>query len=124
MNPIYFFIGGLVLSIAWFRMDLLIKSESFVVILVMSSMLFCLGTVLILVHGASYASGALLCPLLTLGLFRIFRNLFLRLVGREPRDTLLDWSSGIAADSLFNILYFTLAALILIFVPFLTRRIG
>ena len=124
MNPIYFFIGGLVLSIAWFKMELLILRKSLLVVLGLSASLFLIGLVLLVIGSRSYLAGVLLCPLLSLGLFRLFRRVFLRCYDREPRDTLLNWSSGLAGDRLFNVLYFILGGLILLFVPVIIRRLG
>jgi len=123
MNPIALVLGAFVLSIAWFRMDLLINAKSFLIILSISTILFLIGVALYFLYGYSYLIGALLCPLLTVALFHFLRKVFLRLVGREPRDTLLDWTPGIAADRFFNVLYFMLGTLILIFVPILVRRL-
>lgn len=49
---------------------------------------------------------ALLAPLLSLGLYRICQRLFLSRVRHEPKDTYLNWAPGLAADRLFNIIYF------------------
>ena len=48
---------------------------------------------------------------------RLSRRVFLKYVGREPKDTYFVWSTkGLEPDIFFNILYFTLAQLILGFV--------
>jgi hypothetical protein len=123
-NPIYFFAGALVLSIAWFKMELLILKKSLLVIFGISASLFLIGIVLLVTGSRSYLAGVLLCPLLSLGLFRLFRRVFLSCCDREPRDTLLNWSSGLTGDRLFNILFFILGGLILVFVPVIIRRFG
>jgi len=123
MNPIYFFVGALVLTIAWFRMDLLIRARSFAIILGISISLGGLGIALHIIQRDSYLSGALLCPLLTLALFRTCRRLFMKIVKREPKDTLLDWSPGLGRDQLFNVLYFILGSLILVFFPVIIHRL-
>ena len=123
MNPIYVFVGALVLTIAWFRMDLLIRARSFAIILGISISLGVLGIALHIIQRDSYLSGALLCPLLTLALFRTCRRLFMKIVKREPRDTLLDWSPGLGRDQLFNVLYFILGSLILVFFPVIIHRL-
>ena len=124
INPIYFFASALVLSIAWFKMELLILRKSLVVIFGLSASLFLIGAILFFAGSRSYLTGALLCPLLSLGLFRLFRRIFLSCCDREPRDTLLNWSSGLAADRLFNVLYFMLGSLIIVFVPILIKQLG
>ena len=123
MNPIYFFVGAFVLTIAWFRMDLLIRARSFAIILGISISLGVLGITLHIIQRDSYLSGALLCPLMTLGLFRTCRRLFMKIVKREPKDTLLDWSPGLGRDQLFNVLYFILGSLILVFFPVIVQRL-
>ena len=118
MDVIYFSIGGFILTIAWFRMDLLIHKRSFRLTLGISVALFFIGLVLHFTDTARYsASGALLAPLLSLGLFQLCRKTFLKRYKREPRDTLLNWEPGLEADSIFNIVYFGLALFLLIFIP-------
>jgi hypothetical protein len=118
MDVIYLPIGGLVFTIAWFRMDLLIHEKSFRLILGVSVALFFIGLILHFTNATRYsASGALLTPLLSLVLFRLCRKTFLRLYKHEPRDTLLNWEPGLGADRLFNIVYFVLALFLFILVP-------
>ena len=48
-------------------------------------------------------------PLLHLLLFRACRGLFVGLKGREPKDTSLVFTSGLAADRIFALVYVLLA---------------
>ena len=116
MDYIYVFTGGFVILIVIFRRELLTEIKSYRIILGISTVLFLVG---VLLHytpvGRYYASGALLSPLLTLGLFRLFRKIFLNRFKHEPRDTFLDWETGLAADRLFNFFYFMSAFLLLMF---------
>ena len=48
-------------------------------------------------------------PLLHLLLFRVCRALFVRLKGREPKDASLVFTSGLAADRAFALVYVLLA---------------
>jgi len=65
MNPYYFFIDGFVIAIAWFRMELLIRIESFRIISGVSTALFCTGVFLHFTEtGQESAYGALLNPAL------------------------------------------------------------
>jgi hypothetical protein len=57
---------------------------------------------------------SLMNPLVSLGLFKLMRKLFVQLKHREPIDTFFDGSSGLAADRWFNILYFTLGVFLLL----------
>ena len=57
---------------------------------------------------------SLMNPLVSLGLFLLMRKLFVHWKHREPVDTFFDWRPGLAADRLFNILYFTLGTFLLI----------
>jgi hypothetical protein len=110
MSPIYFSVGGLVFAIALFKRELLTRKESFVVILAVSAALFVTGLVLNFTEpGRDSACGALLCPLLSLGLYQLYRWVFIKSQRREPVDTWLSWQSGTGADRLFNVAYFVSA---------------
>jgi hypothetical protein len=67
--------------------------------------------------GSDFTHQALsLAPLQTLGLFRLFRRLFIGHFNREPKDTAFTAERGLAADRFFNIVYACLAMPIL-FLP-------
>jgi hypothetical protein len=107
MDILLFSVGGLVFVIALFKRELLVERESFRLILGISALLFIAG--LALHFSAAWRDsncGALLVPLISLGFYRLCRKIFLWLFKREPRDTYLDWSPGMGADRLFNIVYF------------------
>ncbi len=111
MNPFYFALGGLVFAIAIFRRELLIRTESFRIILIVSVGLFFTGLALHLTNpGRNSTSGALLCPLFSLGLYRLCYRVFVMRLKREPRDTFFNWDKGMGADRVFNIVYFVLTA--------------
>ena len=114
MLYIYILIGMFVAVLALFRRELLIQTDSFRAILAVSTLLFLIG---IFLHstaaGRNAPSGALLAPLMSLALYRVTRKLFLLKFRREPRDTFMDWSSGLAWDRVFNIVYFAGSAWIL-----------
>lgn len=119
MDPFYFVIGGFVIFIFIFKMEMLVRKESFRIILGISFLLFLIGLVLHFTEaGRSSLSGALLCPLLSLGLFRLLRRVFLRWFKHEPRDTFFNWNLGLDEDRIFNISYFAMAILLWMFVPF------
>ena len=119
MDPIYFAIGGFVVFIFIFKMELLILKESFRIILYISVALFLAGLVLHFTEAGRYpTSGALICPLMSLGLFRLCRKLFLMWFKHEPRDTFLNWEAGLGEDRLFNIIYFAVAGAVWMLVPF------
>lgn len=104
-----------VVIIALFKRDLLIQKESFRVIMAISIILFAAGWLLHFTEtGRAAPSGALLAPLLSLGLYRILRKIFVRRFQREPRDTYMNWSPGLAWDRLFNMLYFAGSAWLLL----------
>lgn len=110
MDPIFFSIGGLVFAIGIFRRELLVQKETFRIILGVSVALFLAGLIIHFATPGRYpGSGALLSPLLSLGLFRLCRRVFLKRLKREPRDTWLNWDQGMGADRMFNILYFVSA---------------
>jgi hypothetical protein len=115
-------IGACVVYAIFFRRELLIEERSFKIFLVLSIILFLLGLVTIALYFMGFQKilsppGALLCPLITLAQFRLSRRVFLKYVGREPKDTSFVWSTkGLGPDILFNLLYFIPAFWILIFV--------
>ena len=53
--------------------------------------------------------GALLSPLLSVGLFWAMRKLFRLWLKRNPEDTFANWNSGMGPDRVFNIVFFTSA---------------
>lgn len=111
MDPFYFAIGGLVFAIALFKRELLVQKKSLRVILVVSVGLFLTGLTIHFTNaGRDSTSGALLCPLLSLGLYLLCHKVFLMRFKREPKDTFFNWGQGMGADRLFNIAYFVLAA--------------
>lgn len=65
----------------------------------------------------NYLSGALLCPLLTFGLFRLLLWLFEKTYHRTPASTFLNFDPNLSADRLFNVVYFILGSLIVVFLP-------
>jgi hypothetical protein len=110
VDPIYFSIGGLVFAIGIFKRELLITRASFRLILGISVILFFVGMALhFTAAGRDSACGALLVPLLSLGLFRLCRRAFVRRFQREPKDTWLNWDDGLGPDKVFNIAYFVAA---------------
>jgi hypothetical protein len=111
MGTLLFLVGGLVLTIALFKRELLVESESFRLILGVSALLFVAGLALHFSDAWRDSNcGALLVPLISLGFYRLCRRIFIRLYKREPRDTYLDWSPGMGVDRVFNIVYFVLGS--------------
>jgi hypothetical protein len=107
MQYVYIFIGMFVSIIALFKRELLVQKDSFRIILGASIALFLCSFILHMAEGNPGSfSGALLAPLLSLGLYRFYRVLFVQRIHREPKDTFFDWASGLTADRLFNIVYF------------------
>src|SRR5712664_2912063 len=103
MQCVYVFTGMFVSIIALFKRELLVQKGSFRIILGASIALFvCSFGLHIAERNPGSFSGALLAPLLSLGLYRFYRVLFVKRVHREPRDTFLDWKSGLRGDRLFN----------------------
>ena len=110
--------GGIVIGIAHFKMELLIQKQSFRIILWASILLFLACLMLILTGAISDPIyGALISPLVSLGVFRLCRRIFLRRMGREPSDTFLNWQDSLAADRLFNVVFFVLASWLWIISP-------
>ncbi len=112
-------VGGFVIYTFLSRRELLIEGEGFRLILGVSAALFATGIVLHFTEAGRYSmSGALLCPLLSLGLFRMFRRVFINRFKHEPRDTFFNWNPGLGEDRVFNIVYGVSAALLWMFVTF------
>jgi len=116
-DVLYAVIGGLVIGLFILKRELLTDRKAFLTVLGISIILSVLG---ICIHfssgGGNSMSGALLAPLLDLGLYRLLRAFYIQRVGSEPRDTYLIWTPGMPADRIFNIVYLTLALLLWIFV--------
>jgi hypothetical protein len=110
MDYLLFFSGLFVTCIALFKRELLVNRQSFQIILVFSLASFILAIALHFTEpGRRSSSGALLTPLISLGLYRFGRSIFVRRFNHEPRDTYMDWSPGMAADRVFNIVYFVVS---------------
>lgn len=125
MDPFYFAIGGFVIVIAIFRREILIEQPTFGIVLALSAALFIVGLVLSFAEADRHSmSGALLCPLISLGLFRVLRHFFLQRFKHEPVDTFLNWGRGLAADRLFNIVYFVTASWLWMFLPFVINQLA
>lgn len=113
MDYIYIPIGMFVSILVLWKRELLVERTSFRLILGVSMILFITGVVLHWTDAdRESSSGALLTPLVSLGLYRLLHRVFLHRFRRDPRDTYLDWTSGMAVDRLFNIAYFSLSFLI------------
>jgi hypothetical protein len=107
MDLVYVFLGAMPVLVFLGKRELLIKGESFRLILAISLALFCAGLTLHFTDVGRYStSGALLAPLTTLGLFRLLRKVFVKLRKREPRETFLESEPGLGPDMLFNFVYF------------------
>lgn len=117
MDKFYIFIGLIVYLIVLFRRELLIQKESFRLILGASIGLFFIGVVLHFTDAGRYsASGALLCPLISLFLFRLYRKWFIKWFKHEPQDTFFKWEAGQGSDRLFNFVYFVPTALLMMLI--------
>jgi hypothetical protein len=107
MEYLYILAGMFVSIIAFLKRELLVKQTSFRIILGVSAALFVAGSVLHFIDPDPYSPcGALLAPLLSLGVYRLYRKLFLLRAQHEPKDTSLNWAAGLGADRIFNIAYF------------------
>ena len=116
MDYLYFIIGYFVAGIALFKRKLLVHKHTSNIILAISVVLFVLGIGLHFTEwGRQAPVGSLLTPLMSLALWRFCRAVFLTRLKREPKDTAMDWSPGMAADRLFNIVFFVLSAWLVIF---------
>lgn len=106
MDLLYIFTGLSVVFIGLFKRELLIEKDTFRLVLWASVILFFVGVVLHFTKLERYSMcGALVIPLVSLGLFRLYRNAFLKRFKREPKDTFLNSEAGLGADMLFNFLF-------------------
>lgn len=125
MLYLYIFAGLSVTIVAFFRRQLLVQERSFKLILACAIALFTVGILLHFTeHGRAAPSGALLAPLICLALYRVLRRIFKRRFHQEPRDTYLNWTPGLAADRVFNIIYFTASAAIVLWSMVLMRSLA
>jgi hypothetical protein len=114
MDIVFLAVAGFVGAIVFYDRQLLIKRSSFDVILSISLAFFVAAPVLtIVIRDKPILFPSLMNPLASLGLFLLMRKLFVRWKKREPIDTFHDWRPGLAADRLFNVLYFTLGPFLL-----------
>jgi hypothetical protein len=110
MDLVYFGAGGFVIAVVLFKRDLLFRPETFKIILGVSAVLFTAGLVLVLIRREKIdMEGALLSPMVSVGLFWAMRKLFRLWLKRNPEDTFMNWKSGMGPDRVFNIVYFTSA---------------
>ena len=109
--------GLFVALVALFKRELLVENPAFTNIFLISLFLFVLGIVLHFtdVGRSSTSAGALLAPLMSLGLYRLMRRIFIARFNHEPKDTHMDWTPGLAADRVFNIVFFIACWLIVMF---------
>ena len=111
---VFIFTGGFVIGIFIIKREWLIQQSSFRVILAVSWILFLVGIAFHFAKPSLYSSsGALIAPILTLGLFRFSRKVFVERFKHEPRDTFLNSGAGLAADMVFNFTYFVSAIFLL-----------
>lgn len=116
MRVVWFATSIFVLAIFFFYRELLIERKSFKLIFGISLALFVAAVLLsIFLRGTPTLFPSLMNPLVSLSLFSLMRKLFIRWKNREPLDTFFNWQRGLAADRLFNILYFALGFWISIF---------
>lgn len=117
MDIVYIFAGLFVIFIGLFKRELLIDKVSLRRVLGVSVVLFFVGVTIHFTEGGRYSMcGALLVPLVSLELFRFYRKVFAKRVGREPKDTFLRSEAGLGADMLFNFLYFVSAMFLGMFI--------
>ena len=118
LDAVYLAVGGFVIIIALYKRELLCEPSSFKIILGISIMVSLVGAVLTFTRShENIMADALFGPPFSAGLFWAMRKLFIRRFQREPRDTFLNWQGGMAADRLFNVVYFPLATIGIILVP-------
>ena len=110
MQMVYFALGGFVIVVALFKRELLFEPESYRILLGIAAVMFVVGAVLVFGRlQPNLAAGALMNPLVSIGLFWLMRKFFRRRFDRDPRDTFLNWTPGMAADRFFNIIFFVAA---------------
>ena len=114
MDIVWFAVAYSVLTVTFFRRHLLIERESRRIIFGISIALFVAAVVAsVFTYSTPTLFPSLMNPLVSLSLFLLMRKLFVRWKHREPIDTFFDWRPGLAADRLFNVLYFTLGTFLM-----------
>jgi hypothetical protein len=106
-----YIIAGLFVNLIFlFRIDWLIRRESFHIVLGLSIILFIIGIALHHMGVSQHsASEALLIPLVSIVIFRLLRKGFVMRMNREPKDTAYNWQSGLLWDRIFAFLYWALS---------------
>lgn len=88
MDYLVYTSGLFVPIVELFKRELLIETASFRVILIISVILFIVGIALHFTQiGRNSSSGALLTSLMSLGIYRLLRKIFMERFRHEPRDT-------------------------------------
>lgn len=130
INYIYAFAGLFVFGIFLIKRDWLFKRKSFNVILVITVLLFLTGLIIRFIEQWQTSfSFALLTPLLSLVIFRLYLKLFLMIKKREPKNTFHRWDDGenLGADRLFNAVFGMSNFLLIMVALFITeflKKIG
>lgn len=102
----YIFIGLFVNIIFLFRIDWLIRRESYRIALGLSIALFIIGITVHYTNSNQFsASRALFAPLVSILIFRLLRKLFVMRLKREPQNAAYNSQSGLLWDRLFAMLY-------------------
>lgn len=106
MDIIWVIVGGSVLWVGLFMRELLFAPGTRSTI---SCIVAALPVAGLIITAFTYRDPvifpSLLNPLVSLGLFVVMRKGFVRWQKRDPKDTFMDWRSGLGPDRLFNILY-------------------
>jgi hypothetical protein len=123
-NIYLIFIGLSILLVPIYKRELLIKKDSFKIILMISIISFLAALLFDLSNFDQKYWGvlSLYFPLYIVLSYRLIRKIFVRINKREPIDTAFDFKDITPwSDRLFNILYFTQAILIPAFFVFVLR---
>ena len=101
------FFGQIILYIFLFNRKLLVSKKYQLIFLSISITLFILGYVL---QNNGFRGGeSLKIPLLQFGIYRVFYYIFIRIYGREPKDTFWSSDKSLIVDGLFNALFWLVA---------------
>jgi hypothetical protein len=112
----YFGVGFFIIVIFGLKLDLLLDGVGFKIMLAIAGAALLVGIVIHFTAEAYDSSaGALFAPLPMLGYFWLLHRLFLKWTHREPIDTAMNFTPGLAKDRTFAFA-FILGSMFIIFV--------
>ena len=107
MEMAYIFAGMFVHIIVLFDRNFLKRQNVLPICYVIASAMFVIGLIFLIMKGDGYA-GFLITPLISLILYQLMFNLFVKMFKKEPVDTYHTLDMSLGNSMVFNIIFWTL----------------